>query len=90
MYLYHRKGVDQLATAPDEAYSSILEAIQRVAEANKQQPNGIFTISFVDAKSDEIAQILKNAPFDIREKAVVLLLEIDPNNARKYNELLES
>jgi hypothetical protein len=90
MYLYHRKGIDQLATAPDEAYSSILEAIQRVAEANKQQPNGIFTISFVDAKTDEIAQILKNAPFDIREKAVALLLEIDPNNARKYNELLES
>lgn len=90
IYLYHRKGVDQLATAPDEAYSSILEAIQLVADANKQQPNGIFTISFVDAKSDEIAQILKNAPFEIREKAVSLLLEIDPNNARKYNELLKS
>jgi hypothetical protein len=90
IYLYHRKGVDQLATAPEEAYSSILEAIRLVAEANKQQPNGIFTISFVDAKSDEIAQILNNAPFEIREKAVPLLLEIDPNNARKYNELLKS
>lgn len=90
IYLYHRKGVDQLATAPDEAYSSILEAIQLVADANKQQPNGIYTISFVDAKSDEIAQILKNAPFEIRKKAVPLLLEIDPNNARKYNELLKS
>ena len=90
IYLYHRKGVDQLATAPDEAYSSILEAIQLVADANKQQPNGIYTISFVDAKSDEIAQILMNAPFEIREKAVPLLLEIDPNNARKYNELLKS
>lgn len=90
IYLYHRKGVDQLATAPEEAYSSILEAIRLVAEANKQQPNGIFTISFVDAKSDEIAQILKNAPFEIREKAVPFLLEIDPNNARKYNELLKS
>ena len=90
IYLYHRKGVDQLATAPEEAYSSILEAIQLVADANKQQPNGIYTISFVDAKSDEIAQILKNAPFEIREKAVPLLLEIDPNNARKYNELLKN
>lgn len=90
IYLYHRKGMDQFATAPDEAYSSILEAIQLVADANKQQPNGIYTISFVDAKSDEIAQILKNAPFEIREKAVPLLLEIDPNNARKYNELLKS
>ena len=90
IYLYHRKGIDQLATAPEEAYSSILEAIRLVAEANKLQPNGIYTISFVDAKSDEIAQILKNAPFEIREKAVPLLLEIDPNNARKYNELLKS
>ena len=90
IYLYHRKGVDQLATAPEEAYSSILEAIRLVAEANKQQPNGIFTISFVDAKSDEIAQILNNAPFEIREKAVPLLLEIDPNNARKSNELLKN
>ncbi len=89
-YLYHRKGVDQLAAAPDEAYSSILEALQRVAEANRLQPNGIFTITFVDAKGDEIAQLLKNAPFEIREKAVPLLLEIDPNNARKYNELLKS
>jgi hypothetical protein len=90
IYLYHRKGIDQLATAPEEAYSSILEAIRLVAEANKLQPNGIYTISFVDAKSDEIAQVLKNAPFEIREKAVPLLLEIDPNNARKYNELLKN
>ena len=90
IYLYHRKGMDQLATSPDEAYASILKAIQLVADANKQQPNGIYTISFVDAKSDEIAQVLKNAPFEIREKAVPLLLEIDPNNARKYNELLKS
>ncbi len=90
IYLYHRKGLDQLAIAPEEAYSSILEAIQRVAEANKLQPNGIYTISFVDAKSDEIPQILKNAPFEIREKAVSLLLEIDPNNTRKYNELLKN
>ncbi len=90
IYLFHRKGIDQLTTAPEEAYSSILEAIRLVAEANKLQPNGIYTISFVDAKSDEIAQVLKNAPFAIREKAVPLLLEIDPNNARKYNELLKS
>jgi hypothetical protein len=82
--------MDQLATAPEEAYNSILGAIQRVAEANRLQPNGIFTISFVDAKSDELIDILKNAPFEIREKAVPLLLEIDPNNARKYNELLKS
>lgn len=89
-YLYHRLGMDLIQTDPESAYKNILEAIRLVAEANKLQPNGIFTISFVDAKSDEIAQVLKSAPFEIRDEAVKLLLEVDPNNARKYNELLRS
>lgn len=89
-YLYHRQGMDMIQLDPESAYKNILEAIRLVAQANKLQPNGIFTISFVDAKSDEIAEILKSAPFEIRDEAVKLLLEVDPNNARKYNELLRS
>lgn len=89
-YLYHRQGMDILQIQPDEAYSNILEALKIVAGANKTQPNGIFTISFMDAKSDEISQVLKNAPLEIRTEAVELLLEVDPNNAKKYNELLKS
>lgn len=89
-YLYHRQGLDLLQLEPETAYQNILEAIKLVAAANKTQPNGIFTISFMDAKSDEISQILKNASLEIRTEAVELLLEVDPNNARKYNELLKS
>ncbi|GAA0878018.1 DUF4835 family protein [Algoriphagus jejuensis] len=89
-YLYHRQGMDLVQVDPERAYQNILDAIRLVAEANKLQPNGIFTISFVDAKSDEISEILKSAPFEIRDAAVKLLLEVDPNNARKYNELLRS
>lgn len=89
-YLYHRQGLDLLQVEPETAYQNILEAIKLVAAANKTQPNGIFTISFMDAKSDEISQILKNASLEIRTEAVELLLEVDPNNARKYNELLKS
>ena len=89
-YLYHRQGLDILQVQPDQAYINILEAIRILAEANEAQPNGIFTISFMDAKSDEVAQILKNAPLEIRTEAVELLLEVDPNNAKKYNDLLKS
>lgn len=89
-YLYHRQGMDLIQIDPDTAYKNILEAIRLVTEANKLQPNGIFTIAFVDAKSEEISQILKRAPFEIRDEAVKLLLQVDPNNARKYNELLRS
>ncbi|GMQ28290.1 DUF4835 family protein [Algoriphagus confluentis] len=89
-YLYHRQGMDLIQIDEEKAYSNILEAIRLVAQANKLQPNGIFTISFMDAKGDEISQVLKNAPFEIRDEAVKLLLEVDPNNAKKYNELLRS
>lgn len=89
-YLYHRQGLDILQVQPDQAYINILEAIRILAEANEAQPNGIFTISFMDAKSDEVAQILKNAPLEIRTEALELLLEVDPNNAKKYNDLLKS
>lgn len=89
-YLYHRQGMDLVLSDPETAYKNILEALRMLAEANKLQPNGIFTISFMDAKSEEIAQILKEASFEIRDEAVKLLLEVDPNNARKYNELLRS
>lgn len=88
-YLYHRQGMDILLIDEEKAYGNILEAIRILAEANETQPNGIFTISFMDAKGDEIAQVLQNASFEIRNEAVELLLEVDPNNARKYNELLK-
>ncbi|HSI76522.1 MAG TPA: DUF4835 family protein [Lunatimonas sp.] len=88
-YLYHRMGLDLLTTKPKEAYENILEAIQKVAEANQVQPNSILTISFMDAKSDEISKVLKSAPLEIRQQAVEVLLRVDPNNSRKYNDILK-
>lgn len=89
-YLYHRQGLDILQSEPETAYLNIVEAIRLVSEANKTQPNGIFTITFLDAKSDEISKVLMNASLEIRTEAVKLLLEVDPNNSKKYNELLKS
>ncbi|GAB3647450.1 DUF4835 family protein [Echinicola sediminis] len=88
-YLYHRMGLDQLTQAPQKAYEKILEALQKLEEVNRTQPNSILTISFMDAKSDEISKLLKNAPEEIKEQAVEILLKVDPNNARKYNDILK-
>lgn len=89
VYLYHRKGLDIIIANPEEAYRNIVEAIRLVVQANDAQPNSIFTIAFIDAKGDEISKILKNAPKEIRTEAVELLLKVDPNNARRYNDLLK-
>lgn len=88
-YLYHRRGMDIILSEPEEAYKNILAAIKMVSDANQAQPNSIFTIAFIDAKSDEITKILKKAPEEIRTEAVEYLLKVDPNNARKYNDLLK-
>ncbi|MGM0944877.1 MAG: DUF4835 family protein [Bacteroidota bacterium] len=90
LYLYHRQGLDILQVQQEKAYENIVEAIRIVSEANDAQPNGIFTIAFMDAKGEEISKILKGAPFELRSEAVELLLKVDPNNARMYNELLKS
>lgn len=89
VYLYHRRGLDLLTSKPEEGYKNIVKAITLVAEANQQQPNGIFTIAFIDAKGEEVTKILKNAPLEIRTEAVEQLMKIDPNNARRYNDLLK-
>jgi hypothetical protein len=88
-YLYHRKGLDLLMTSQEEAYENILLAIQKVAEANQAQPNSVFTIAFMDAKGEEVSKVLKGAPLEIRKKAVESLLKVDPNNAKRYNDLLK-
>ena len=88
-YLYHRMGLDLLTTKPSESYQNIVEALKMVQEANRVQPNSILTISFMDAKSDEISKILKAAPMELKEEAVEVLLKVDPNNARKYNDILK-
>ncbi|MFC3417109.1 type IX secretion system protein PorD [Algoriphagus hitonicola] len=89
-YLYHRQGLDILQVQPEKAYENIVKAIRIVSEANDAQPNGILTITFMDAKGEEISKILKGAPLELRTEAVELLLKVDPNNARMYNELLRS
>lgn len=65
-YLYHRQGLDILQSDPDTAYENMVQAIRLVSEANKTQPNGIFTISFIDAKSDEISKVLMNASLELQ------------------------
>lgn len=89
IYLYHRKGMDLLDKNPEEAFKNMLQAIKKVEEANTYQPNSIFTISFMDAKGDEISKVFKKASLEIRTEAVELLLKVNPTNAKKYNELLK-
>ncbi len=89
IYLYHRMGMDQLTNDREKAYENILEALKKMEEVNRVQPNSILTITFMDAKSDEIGKVLQNAPENIQSEAKEILRKIDPNNAQKYQDILK-
>jgi adenosine/AMP kinase len=67
----------------------MITAFQLVESANTAQPNSIFVIAFLDAKRDEIMRVFQNAPKEVRTEAVEVLLKIDPNNSKRYNDLLK-
>ncbi|MDN3669721.1 DUF4835 family protein [Echinicola jeungdonensis] len=89
IYLYHRMGMDLLTNDREKAYQNILEALKKLEEVNRVQPSSILTITFMDAKSDELGKVLQNAPDSIQAEAKDILLKIDPNNAQKYQDILK-
>lgn len=62
LYIYHRKGIDQLSTNPLEAKTAIVEAIQELKKIYNRRPNAFLLQVFFDAKADEIVEIFRDGP----------------------------
>lgn len=62
LYIYHRKGIDQLSSDPLEAKKAIIEAIQELKQIYDRRPNAFLLQVFFDAKADEIVEIFKDGP----------------------------
>ncbi len=88
-YKYHRLGLDQMNEKPDEARASILETLELIQQANNTRPRSIFTISFLDAKSDELAQIFTEGNLANRRKAYTILTEIDPTKSDIFEVMIK-
>lgn len=66
LYLYHRKGIDQLEENPLKAKNAIVSAIEELKTIYKRRPNAFLLQVFFDAKADEIVEIFKGGPeFDV-------------------------
>ena len=62
LYIYHRKGIDQLSTNPLEAKTAIIDAIQELKRIYNRRPNAFLLQVFFDAKADEIVEIFRDGP----------------------------
>lgn len=87
MYRYHRLGLDRMSEVVDEGRGEISEAIMELRPAYRENPTAMIWQMFFTAKSDEITQIFTQAFPDERSRIVVVLKEIDPANASKWDKI---
>lgn len=89
LYTYHIKGMDIFQENPEVARNNILESLRGVRAANKSRPRSIFTISFIDAKEDELVAIFKEGTPDQKRGAFEILSEIYPSKRDAFNKIIK-
>jgi hypothetical protein len=83
------KGLDIFYEKPDEARENVLSGLKKVLNANQVRPRAVLTISFLDAKADEINQIFTEGDMTIRRNDYNILVNIDPTKREKFQPMIK-
>ncbi len=89
IYSYHRTGLDIMADEKEEAENNILAALAEVRKANQARPRSIVTITFMDAKANELTKLFGETSLAKRKQVYNLLNSIDPVRSDEYRVLIE-
>ncbi len=87
-YEYHRLGLDEMSVNVANARAKILAGLPLLRDANRARPSAIIITSFMDAKSDELINILSKATEKEKKEAVEILSDVSPNQSDKYEKIL--
>lgn len=90
LYTYHRLGLDTFSKDPDQARIAILNCLKDVKKARDINPNAIIIISFMDAKSKELANVFSEGNIQVRREAYDVITSIDPTNNASYGKILQN
>jgi hypothetical protein len=89
LYEYHINGLDIIQEQPAEARVNISNCLKKVLNVNQARPRAILTISFLDAKSNELAQIFSEGDPALRRNVFNLLVNLDPTKREMFQPLLK-
>ncbi len=87
MYAYHRKGLDIMHLNREDGRSEILKSLLLLKKVHQQQPLSFNMQVFFNGKADEVVNIFTGGMPDEKQKATLLLNEIDPGNTSKYQKI---
>ena len=86
-YYYHRLGLDQAAGDMGKAKAAIVSAVKDVQAVNAAAPNSMAVQMFMDGKRKEIVEIFKQSDARQISQMYDMLTEIDPSQAKVYDQL---
>tara|TARA_A100001015_G_C15034954_1_gene735595 strand:- start:422 stop:1318 length:897 start_codon:yes stop_codon:yes gene_type:complete len=88
-YQYHLQGLDHFLETPEEARKMISESIQKILKVNQSRPRSILTISFLDAKTDELSQIFSKGDPSLRKRTYNMLVNIDATKRSDFAKMIK-
>lgn len=86
-YTYHRRGLDEMSTAPDKGRANITASLDELVKVYKAAPMSVALSMFKDAKFDELVNVYSKAPSEERTKVHDLLEGIYPTETARLEEI---
>lgn len=88
-YRYHRLGLDVMDAKAAEGRAVIAESLESLQGVYRDRPDPFMHVLRVilDAKADEFVNIFTESFTDEKNRAVMILQEIDPANKTKYERI---
>lgn len=86
-YDFHRKGLDMMSKKRDESVRLIGSSLEKLRRVHNDKPLSVFMKTLFDAKADEMVNLFKDAPNDVKTIAKETLSTIDPINTSKYQKI---
>jgi hypothetical protein len=86
-YLYHRKGLDEMAANPDRARTTILNALPTLSEMKNTRGSEIIIQMFADSKLDELVSIAGKASKEEKKEIYDLLRKLYPTMSSQLEPL---
>ncbi|MFT6209915.1 MAG: hypothetical protein ACJAYA_000526 [Bacteroidia bacterium] len=90
VYKYHREGLDMMQSDLETGRRAIAECIEPLKVIRLDQPNSYLLTVFFTAKVDELVNIFKESFPDVKTRVANDLMQMDPANANKYQEIIKS
>jgi hypothetical protein len=88
LYEYHRLGLDEMTQNVVNARARISTGLPVIREANRARPSAIAVITFLDAKTDEIINIFKNASDQEKKEVISILTDVNPTQSERYQTIM--